>query len=234
VIEAIVFDFDGTLVDYIDSDIKSLKHLHSVVEAKVSFDEFLKTAVDVIMEFHRLVEQRLIDPLLMHNFRLEKTFKAHEMQWEDSFLETYKDELFRTCVPFDGVVEVLDQLRERFKLGLITNAYDGVEQRKRIAFSGLHKYFDEILISGDIGVYKPDPKVFHTLLNRIGVVPENAIYIGDSIKHDVAGANSAGMKSVLFSKSSKILSSEAHFHAHGVEGLETLASELCELAWTRS
>jgi putative hydrolase of the HAD superfamily len=230
VIEAIVFDFDGTLVDFVDSDIKSLKHLHSVAEAKVSFEEFLETAVDEIMEFHRLVDQRLIDPLLMHRFRLEKTFKRHGMQWDDSALEIYKAELFRTCVPFDGVVEVLVQLRERFKLGLITNAYDGVEQRKRIAFSGLHKYFDEILISGDIGVYKPDPKVFHTLLNRIDVVPENAIYIGDSIKYDVAGANSAGMKSVLFSKSSKMLSSEAHFHAHGVEGLETLASELCELA----
>ena len=56
-IEAIVFDFDGTLVDFVDSDVKSLKHLHSVVEANVSFDEFLDTAVDEIMEFHRLVEQ---------------------------------------------------------------------------------------------------------------------------------------------------------------------------------
>mgnify|MGYP000339076802 CR=1 FL=1 len=229
-IEAIVFDFDGTLVDYFDSDIKSLKHLHSVVEAKVSFEEFLETAVDEIMQFHRLVEKRLIDPLLMHRFRLEKTFKAHGMQWDDSALEIYKTELFRTCVPFDGVVEILAQLRERFRLGLITNAYDGVVQRKRIAVSGLENYFDEILISGDIGLYKPDPQVFHILLNRIGVVPEKAIYIGDSIKHDVAGANSAGMKSVLFSKSSKRLSSEAHFHAHGVEGLQTLASELCQLA----
>lgn len=229
-IEAIIFDFDGTLVDYVDSDMKSLKHLHSVAEAKVSFDEFFETAVDEIMEFHRLVDQRLIDPLLLHRFRLEKTFKAHGMRWDDSALEVYKAEFFRTCVPFDGVVEILVQLREIFKLGLITNAYDGVEQRKRIAFSGLHNYFDEILIAGDVGVYKPDPKIFHTLLNRIGVVPENAIYIGDSIKHDVAGANAAGMKSVLFSKSSEKLISEAHFHVHGVEGLETLASELCALA----
>ena len=188
-IEAIVFDFDGTLVDFVDSDIKSLKHLHSVAEAKVSFDEFLETAVDEIMEFHRLVDQRLIDPLLMHRFRLEKTFNAHGMQWDDSVLEIYKSELFRTCVPFDGVVEVLGQLRERFKIGLITNAYDGVEQRKRIAVSGLFKYFDEILISGDVGIYKPDPNIFHILLNRIGVVPEKAIYIGDSIKHDVAGVS---------------------------------------------
>lgn len=229
-IEALGFDFDGTLVDYVDSDIKSLKHLHTVMEAKVSFDEFLEAAVDEIMQFHRLVDQRLIDPLLMHRYRLENTFQACGMQWDDSALEIYRSEFFRTCVPFDGVVEVLAQLRERFKLGIITNAYDGEEQRKRIAVSGLHDYFDEILISGDVGVYKPDPKIFHMLLNRIGVVPEKALYVGDSIKYDVAGANFAGMKSVLFSKNSKRLSSEANFHVHGVEGLKSLASELCELA----
>lgn len=228
-IEAIVFDFDGTLVDFVDSDTKSLKHLHSLMGASVSFDDFLETAVDEIMNFHRLVDQGLIDPLLMHRFRLEKTFETHGIHWDDSALETYKAELFRTCVPFDGVAEVLVRLGERFKLGLITNAYDGQEQRKRIVSSGLHDHFDEILISGDIGVYKPDPNIFLTLLNSFDVKPENAIYIGDSIKHDVAGANSAGMKSVLFSKSSKRLSSDADYHAHGVEGLGILVSDLCEL-----
>lgn len=59
---------------------------------------------------------------------------------------------------------------------------------------------------------------------------EKAIYIGDSIKYDVGGANSAGMKSVLFSKNSKRISTEADYHAHGVEDLESLAKRFCELA----
>jgi HAD superfamily hydrolase (TIGR01549 family) len=230
VVEAIVFDFDGTLVDFVDSDTQSLKHLHSVMGATVSFDKFLKTAVDEIMYFHRLVDRGLIDPLLMHRFRLERTFQKHGMHWTDSALKTYKAELLRTCVPFDGVAEILVRLRGRFKLGLITNAYDGPEQRKRIVSSGLHEHFDEILISGDVDVYKPDPNIFLTLLSSFDIKPENAIYIGDSVKYDVAGANSAGMKSVLFSKSSKRLSSDADYHAHGVEGLEILVSELFELA----
>lgn len=228
--EAIVFDFDGTLVDFVDSDTKSLKHLHSKLETAVSFKDFFDTAIDEIMNFHQLVDQGHIDPLLMHKFRLERTFRAHGIKWDDSAIDIYKSELFRTCVPFDGIAEVLSMLKKRFKLGLLTNAYDAPEQRKRISSSGLHDYFDEILISGEIGVYKPDPNVFSILLNRINVVPEKAIYIGDSIKHDVGGANSAGMKSVLFSKKSKRFSSEADYHAHGVEGLESLAKRLCELA----
>jgi putative hydrolase of the HAD superfamily len=230
VFEAIVFDFDGTLVDFVDSDIKSLKHLHSKIETTVSFKDFFDTAVDEIMNFHQLVDQGDMDPLLMHRFRLEKTFSIHGIKWDDSAIDIYKDELFRTCVPFDGIAEVLSRLKERFKLGLLTNAYDVPEQRKRISSSGLHDYFDEILISGEINVYKPDPNVFLNLLNRLNVVPEKAIYIGDSIKHDVGGANSAGMKSVLFSEKSKRISSEADYHAHGVDGLENLAKKFCELA----
>lgn len=228
--EAIVFDFDGTLVDFIDSDTKSLKHLHSKIDTTVSFNDFFDTAVDEIMNFHRLVDQGDIDPLRMHECRLERTFRAHGIKWDDSAIDIYREELFRTCVPFDEITDVLSRLKERFKVGLLTNAYDVPEQLGRIFSSGLHGYFDEILVSGEIGVYKPDPKVFFTLLNRLRVVPEKAVYIGDSVKHDVGGANSAGMKSVLFSKDSKITSSEADYHAHGVEGLAKLAKKFCELA----
>jgi len=155
VFEAIVFDFDGTLTDFVDSDTKSLKHLHSKIETTVSFESFFDTAVDEIMNFHQLVDQGDVDPLLMHRFRLERTFRIHGIKWGDSAIDIYKDELFRTCVPFDGIAEVLSMLKERFKIGLLTNAYDAKEQRKRIVSSGLHDYFDEILVSGEIGVYKP-------------------------------------------------------------------------------
>ncbi len=228
--EAIVFDFDGTLVDFVDSDTKSLKHLHSEIRTTVSFEQFLKMAVDEIMNFHDLVDHGKIDPLLMHRFRLERTFENLGIHWDESVIDTYKAELFRTCEPFEGVADVLLKLKKKFKLGLLTNAYDSPEQRKRICASGLHQYFDEILVSCEVGVYKPDPDVFLNLLKKLDVLPEKAVYIGDSIKHDVVGANSAGMKSALFSKSSKRVSSHADYHAHGVEGLSSLAHEFCKLA----
>ncbi len=228
--EAIVFDFDGTLVDFVDSDTKSLKHLHSAIRTAVSFEKFFETAVDEIMNFHHLVDRGEINPLLMHRFRLEKTFETHGIPWDDAVIDIYKAELFRTCDAFEGVAGVLSKLKKRFKLGLLTNAYDGPEQRIRISSSGLHDYFDEILVSCEAGVYKPDPTVFLNLLNKLDVAPEKAVYIGDSIKHDVSGANSAGMKSVLFSKSSKRVCSKADYHAHGVEGLESLVGEFRGLA----
>ncbi len=225
--EAIIFDFDGTLVDFVDSDIKSLKHLHAKIRTTVSFEKFLKIAVDEIMNFHDLVEREKIDPLLMHRFRLKRTFENLGIHWDESVVDTYKTELFRTCEPFEGVADVLCKLKKCFKLGLLTNAYDSSEQRERICASGLHQYFDEILVSCEVGFYKPDPKVFLNILSKLDVLPEKAVYIGDSIKHDVRGANSAGVKSVLFSRSSKRVSNNADYQVHGVEELLSLASELC-------
>ncbi len=227
--EAIIFDFDGTLVDFVDSDLKSLKHLHSTIQTTVSFEKFLKIAVDEIMNFHDLVEREKIDPLLMHRFRLKRTYEKLGIYWDESVVDTYKTELFRTCEPFEGVADVLSRLKKCFKLGLLTNAYDSSEQRKRIFASGLHQYFDEILVSCEVGFYKPNPKVFLSILSKLDVLPEKAVYIGDSIQHDVRGANSAGMKSVLFTSGSKRVSSNADYHVHGVEELLSLVHKFCSL-----
>ena len=68
-LEAILFDFDGTLVDFVESDIQSLRWLHGQTGVSVPFEDFLETAVAEIMRFHELVVQNQIGPLLMHSFR---------------------------------------------------------------------------------------------------------------------------------------------------------------------
>lgn len=53
-----------------------------------------------------------------------------------------------------------------------------------------------MVLSRDIGIRKPDPRIFRYALERIGVQPGNALHVGDSMKHDVVGARRAGMKTV--------------------------------------
>lgn len=81
--EAIIFDFDGTLVDFIDSDMQSLRHLHSKTGTAVPFPDFFETAVEVIMRFHDLVDAAKIDPLSMHQYRLMNTCLKHKIPWDD-------------------------------------------------------------------------------------------------------------------------------------------------------
>jgi len=224
--EAVLFDFDGTLVDYVDSDIRSLKRLHAHTCSGVSFDDFLETAVDEIMRFHDLVNNGEIDPLLMHEFRLKNTFATYEITWNPDYIGVYKQELMRTCAPFEGIEKLLSEVGRKVKTGLITNAYDGEEQRARIRSSGLEEYFDFIVVAGEVGMYKPDPSLFLHSLHCMNVAPGNSLYVGDSIIHDIDGAKAAGMKTALFGNRSTRCSARADYVVTGVDALHDLLTQL--------
>jgi HAD superfamily hydrolase (TIGR01509 family) len=225
-VEAILFDFDGTLVDYIDSDARSLQWLHSQLGSDINFDTFLNTAVEEIMKFHCLVNENKTDPLLLHEFRLKNTFTRHNLKWDDIFIKIYRERLIDLCVPFPGVEKLLSGIKKRVKTAIVSNAYDGAEQRKRIRSSGIEALFDVIVIAGDIGVFKPDPAIFSYALSCLNVSPDQALYVGDSITHDINGAKSAGMKTVLLNKNIKRDAKVADYFALGIDGLQTLLDQL--------
>lgn len=91
--------------------------------------------------------------------------------------------------------DVLDQLRGRYWLGMITNGAPDL-QRLKLDGTGLRAYFDPLVVSGDLGVGKPEAAIFATALDRAGVAPEEAVMIGDSWYRDVLGAIGAGMRAV--------------------------------------
>ena len=78
------------------------------------------------------------------------------------------------------------------RVGVITNGPADV-QRAKVELLGVEKLVDFVIISGEFGVHKPDPAIFREAL-RIGHTPaQEAVYIGDSAEHDVAGARAAGL-----------------------------------------
>lgn len=101
----------------------------------------------------------------------------------------------RRHIPYPDTVEVLCGLRTRFGLGLISNGAPDI-QKDKLARSGLAGYFAPVVISGDVGVGKPEPAIFHHAMERAGVSADAAVMIGNSIEHDIAGAQSVGMRTV--------------------------------------
>ena len=90
---------------------------------------------------------------------------------------------------------VLRDLHGDHRLALLTNGAGDV-QREKLARTPLAGYFAEIVISVEVGVGKPDPRLFEIALGRLGVAASDAVMVGDSRLRDVAGAQRAGMRAV--------------------------------------
>jgi putative hydrolase of the HAD superfamily len=94
---------------------------------------------------------------------------------------------------YGDVLPTLAQLRERVtSLVLITNGA-GSTQRHKAEATGLTSLLDAVIISGEVGVAKPDPAIFMLAATAAGVPPEAAWHVGDNLTADVAGARNAGL-----------------------------------------
>jgi putative hydrolase of the HAD superfamily len=94
------------------------------------------------------------------------------------------------------VREVLDVLRERYPLAVVTDAQSAYA-RAELHKVGLLDYFDPIVVSGDHGYRKPDRRLFQLALDGMGVAAENALYVGNDMHRDIFGAQEAGMTTVM-------------------------------------
>ena len=95
-----------------------------------------------------------------------------------------------------GLEDVLMELSDNYKLGLLSNSWLEAP-RQALRDKGYGRWFDVMVCSFDIGVPKPDPRIFEFALDLIGVRAEEAVMVGDSLEADVKGAIGAGMRAVL-------------------------------------
>ncbi|MCE9588080.1 MAG: HAD family hydrolase [Verrucomicrobia bacterium] len=94
-----------------------------------------------------------------------------------------------------GARELMTELATFYKLALLTNGAPDL-QREKIAASGLESFFQAIVVSGEHGIGKPKPEIFHHLLSELGVSPDEAVMVGNSLERDIAGARNAGIRSI--------------------------------------
>lgn len=186
-IKAAVFDLDHTLFDRYGTMAKIMP----VFYEKFDFSEgmTLEKVTELMIKADKLYNHDGWDVALDFLVK-EGMFK------EPPTFEYYRDSLlaaFRTdAVEYPFTKPMLDKLHAMgLKTGLITNG-KSITQRSKIDRLGLESYLDEIVISGEIGIGKPNPEPFKIMAKRLNMKPEEIIYVGDHPENDVDGSRGVG------------------------------------------
>lgn len=96
---------------------------------------------------------------------------------------------------FPETIEILNELKGAVRLVLATNGASDL-QRLKLETSGLEGYFDDVLVSSDIGFAKPHPHFFEHALRLADAGPDQTLMVGDNLNKDIAGAQEAGIRGI--------------------------------------
>lgn len=99
--------------------------------------------------------------------------------------------------PYTGVTEVLTMMKKQYRLAAVSDGQP-LWGRPELRMAGLEKFFEFVLISGDLGFRKPDERMFSMALEKLQLKNSEVIYVGNDMYRDVFGAKNAGMKTVFF------------------------------------
>ncbi|GCE15996.1 putative uncharacterized hydrolase YsaA [Tengunoibacter tsumagoiensis] len=121
----------------------------------------------------------------------------------------------RRYTTFPEVEALLQQLRPQYKLGMLTNGAPDL-QREKVAQIQLEHYFDTIVVSGEVGVGKPEREVFQVVMDGLKVTSSEAVMVGDSLPRDMIGAQRCGMRGIWINRCG-MHCSEEYASAVGIE-----------------
>lgn len=190
--KAILFDLDNTLIDRQGA----AYDMYSDMVAEV-FPDWYRMSIEFETAVQRLMlwdEYGAIGK--DHVFgRFCKTYHLAE-EWEKKLTDHWVQHFGDYTRSFPESRETLEKLKNKYRIGLLTNGYPHM-QRRKLELSGLEDLFEAVVVSGEHGIHKPDPAIFKIACDKMGVLPEEVIFVGDTFSTDIYGAVLSGMKTVF-------------------------------------
>ncbi len=213
-VKAIYFDLDDTLCGYWNASKAGLRktfELHPV--AGKSTDELVKAWGHVFQKFspglkdnRDLYESYLTSGKETRTLQMRYTLEHlgvsdadHAERWSECYMEQRDAHL----VLFDDAKQVLDSLKGRYPLGLITNGPADI-QNQEVDTLGIRSYFDNIYIEGEMRVGKPHLEVFERAALAVHCAPDELLMVGNSFGHDITPAMEFGWATVWIRRDSDV------------------------------
>lgn len=211
-ITAVIFDLDDTLIDWSGQEIhgsaigyRHLRHVYAYLVAQghpmPAQDDFLDCFGQVLI--HSWREAKITWSGVSLAEVMVRTLQESGLDVSqinmDALLRAYNWQPVPGVRPYPDTHATLQALRQNgYKIGLITNAMQPMWMRDlELEVYGLLEYLDARITSGDTGYMKPHPAIYHRMLDMLDITPAQAVFVGDRPENDIAGANAAGLISVL-------------------------------------
>ena len=175
-LRAVLFDWDGTLAD----------------TAEASFRCYVRMLTDLVISFEREMYRRTYSPDWYHTFRCvglpEESWADADERWLRYFAE-------ETVALIDGARDAIEMLGRHGVTRAIVTSGSRPRVERELAAHGLREHFRDVVCGTDTARKKPHPDALHLALNRLGVAPSEAAYVGDS-PEDVLMAKAANVYAV--------------------------------------
>ncbi|WP_316247984.1 YjjG family noncanonical pyrimidine nucleotidase [Hymenobacter sp. BT491] len=198
------FDLDHTLWDFeknADETLRTLFEHHNLARyGTFTVDQFIAVYSDINHALWRLYQNNKITQQQLRSTRFLRTLTKLGLAEADvpaDISEQFTDILPQKSAVFPFTYDVLDYLKDKYTLHLITNGFRDVQSIK-LASSQLTDYFQEVVTSECSGFLKPDARMFQHALERTGATAAESLMIGDNLECDVLGAYNAGIDQVYF------------------------------------
>ena len=196
------FDLDHTLYDFDKNAALTFANVFADLQLEKT-ERFMTHFRPINEKYWSLYAKGEITQDALRYGRLKDTFQVMDFLVTDEQIHHIADYFIQNLTQhhhvFEGAHETLDILQKKYRLHIITNGPEVVQQKK-MKNSGLDKYFTTITNSEMAGVKKPDIRIFEYALNQAQVKADQSLMIGDSLEADVQGAIGAGLQVIWYNE----------------------------------
>ena len=200
-IKHVFFDLDHTLWDFDKNSGLTFKKIFELNNIDAKLEDFLGVYEPINLKYWKLYREERVSKADLRYGRLKEAFDALKVNVEDNLINqlsvAYIDHLTTFNHLFEGTYEILDYLKDKYQLHIITNGFEEAQERK-LKNSKIWDYFTTITNSEMVGVKKPNPKIFNFAINLAKANAEESIMVGDSLEADIEGAHNIGMDTIHF------------------------------------
>lgn len=199
----VFFDLDHTLWDFEKNSALAFETVFKIQNLEVNMARFLEVYVPINKEYWERYRKDEITQKELRYGRLKDAFDLIRYPVSDDLVELLSVEYIHYLPKynhlFDGAILILDYLKPKYNLHIITNGFAEIQENK-LNNSNITHYFKSITNSEMAGVKKPNPKIFDYALDLAKTKKENSVMIGDCIDADVQGALDAGLDAIFFNE----------------------------------